>query len=219
MELGYFFMPNRVLRDWTTSEAVNQLSFEAEVFFTRLIMKADDHGNYTANPKLLNAALFPLKDLTAKEVEGFLAQCVACGVLSIYQVDGKQYVNIPNFGQRLRQMRSSYPQPADNPPSSGGQVSDNGRLETKRSRNEVETESEKTRAWFDSCLDDIFRETLAVTHKGKNVNQAISEAWVFLSADKSRLRAADSSDVKKLVNTWLGNMKGEKQEQKRVKLL
>ena len=99
-------------------------------------------------------------------------------------------------------------------------VERNSTEEKRREENRREEKrEEKTREWFEGCLDDIFKETLAITHKGKNVNQAISEAWVYLSADKNRLRAADSSDVKKLVNTWLGNMKGEKQEQKRVKLL
>ena len=58
-----------------------------------------------------------------------------------------------------------------------------------------------------------------MTHKGKDVKQAIAESWVFLSSDPIRLRNADSSDVKKLVNTWLGNMKnGEKQRKKAFEL-
>jgi hypothetical protein len=68
-------------------------------------------------------------------------------------------------------------------------------------------EAEKTREWFNSCLDDIFKETLQMTHKGKSIEQAAAEAWVYLSADKNRLRAAGAADVKKLVNTWMGNMK------------
>jgi len=215
-------MPNRVIRDWTTSEAIESISFEAEVFFTRLIMKADDHGNYHANVKLLRAALFPLRDSVSNgDIAKWLSECVKVGIVVFYKsVDGKDYINIPNFGQRLRQMRSSFPQPADNPLTSGCQPAVNGRPETKR--NEVETETKekaKTREWFEGCIDELYKETLEMTHKGKDVKQAIAESWVFLSSDPIRLRNADSSDVKKLVNTWLGNMKnGEKQRKKAFEL-
>lgn len=217
-------MPRRMLKDWTASEKMDQLTPQAEVFFTRLIMKADDFGVFPNNDRLLRSALFPLKNYGIIEVGAWKNECMFNDLICIFNADGKEYVAIKNFDQKLRRMHHTYPPPPvgqvpDNERTSVGQVSDKRPPEVRREvRREVE-EKEKTRAWFDSCLDDIFRETLAVTHKGKNVNQAISEAWVFLSADKSRLRAADSSDVKKLVNTWLGNMKGEKQEQKRVKLL
>lgn len=135
-------MPNRVIRDWTTSETIEALSFEAEVFFTRLIMKADDHGNYTANEKLLKAALFPLRD--SVKVSVMLTECVKSGIIRLYEVNGKKYIHIPNFGQRLRQMRTEWPQPADNPPTSGGQPAVNRRPETKR--NEVET-NEKVKTY------------------------------------------------------------------------
>ena len=61
-------MPNRVLRDWTASEKMDKLSQGAEVFFTRLIMKADDYGLYYGNPKLLNSALFPLREYDNSQV-------------------------------------------------------------------------------------------------------------------------------------------------------
>lgn len=86
--------------------------------------------------------------------------------------------------------------------------------EEKKREEEEQEKREKDRAWFDACIDELFRETLAMTHRGKNIDQAISEAWIFLSADKLRLYNAESSDVKKLVNTWMGNMKGEKAAKK-----
>lgn len=141
-------MPNRILRDWTTSEAVDRLSLGAEVFYIRLIMKADDYGNYTANPKLLKAALFPLRDVTPNQVAKWVEECADAQIIVLYHVDGKEYINIPKFGQRLRQMRSTCPQPADNPLTSGGQLTVNGRPETKRNEEEVETETEgAARLW------------------------------------------------------------------------
>ena len=127
-------MPNRILRDWTTSETIDELSLGAEVLFTRLIMKADDYGNYTANIKLVKAALFPLKDYEEGQIASWVNECARAKILKIYVHDGKSYIHIPNFGQRLRAMKSQYP---DYVPTNDSQVSDNGLLETKG--NEVET--------------------------------------------------------------------------------
>jgi len=134
-------MPNRVLRDWTTSEAIDKLSLGAEVFFTRLIMKADDFGNYTANEKLLKAALFPLRE--APSIGAWLIECVKVGIIKKYSIEGKDYLNIPNFGQRLRAMKSQYP---DISQSDDGHLSVNGRPETKGNegkRNEDEKNGTK----------------------------------------------------------------------------
>jgi predicted NodU family carbamoyl transferase len=54
-------MANRVLRDWTQSEIINELDHKAEVFFTRLIMKADDYGCFYGNYKLLSQSTSPDK--------------------------------------------------------------------------------------------------------------------------------------------------------------
>lgn len=138
-------MPNRILRDWTASELVDNLTTGAEVFFTRLIMKADDLGCYHGSPKMLKSTLFPLKNFTEKQVQGWRDECKKAGILSHYAIQGREYVQIINFGQRLRQMNSKFPLPPETGefamPSDDRHLSDNGRLETKR--NEVETESEE----------------------------------------------------------------------------
>lgn len=104
-------MANRILRDWTTSETMDVLSPGAEVFFTRLIMKADDYGSFHQNPKLLKAALFPLKDINLKQISDWLLECVSAKLIFLYEVDGKHYVRIKNFGQRLQNMRNAFPAP------------------------------------------------------------------------------------------------------------
>lgn len=107
-------MPNRVLRDWTDSDRVNSLTAEAERFFTRLIMKADDFGRYFADPKRLKAFLFPLTDaLCEADLSRWLAECEKAGLIRCYEVSGKRYLELRNFGQRLRNMRNIHPQPPD----------------------------------------------------------------------------------------------------------
>lgn len=106
-------MANRILRDWTASEKIDLLTSSAEVFFTRLIMKADDHGCFHANPKLLKAALFPLREVPDSHIEEWLGECSYHGIIQIYSIDGKRYLKIVDFRQRLRTMVSKFPQPAD----------------------------------------------------------------------------------------------------------
>lgn len=137
-------MPNRILRDWTCSETMNEVSEFAEIFFTRLIMKSDDFGRFYGSSKLLKAQLFPLKDYSFKNVEKWRDECVKSGLVILYVDDGKEYLEIVDFGQRLRLMKSKFPEPKTIMPSNDGQLSDKRPLETKRNEteNEVETETE-----------------------------------------------------------------------------
>lgn len=131
-------MANRILRDWTASEKIDLLTSSAEVFFTRLIMKADDHGCFHANPKLLKAALFPLREVPDMHIEEWLGECSCHGIIQMYSVDGKRYLKIIDFGQRLRTMVSKFPQPADSPLT----IDRAPLTDVSKSRPELETEVE-----------------------------------------------------------------------------
>lgn len=133
-------MANRVLRDWTASESIDTISPEAEVFFTRLIMKADDYGSFYSNPKLIRAALFPLKEYKDVTISKWVNECIESKLIFAYTVDGKEYLRIENFGQRLRNMRSTFPQPDSNPQTIRRESPPE--TETKRNESEEETETE-----------------------------------------------------------------------------
>ncbi len=154
-------MANRVLRDWTTSEKIDSLSLEAEVFFTRLIMKADDHGCFHANPKLLKAALFPLKDISFGMISIYLKECVSAGIVQVYESEGREYLKIIGFGQRLRNMVSKFPQPADNTRP----IDSDKPPETKRNEVETESETETNRVDFDELFLKAFDEITCESYK------------------------------------------------------
>lgn len=138
-------MPNRILRDWTDSERVNELSVHAERFFVRLIMKADDFGRYTANIKLLKAALYPLlsDSIRDADITRWMTECQKSGLIVVYEVSSKPIVQIQNFNQRLRQSVEKYPPPPDGLLSAScGQLTVNSQSIDRLKRNEVETESE-----------------------------------------------------------------------------
>ncbi len=61
--------------------------------------------------------------------------------------------------------------------------------------------------WFESQLDEMFLEVLQMTHKGKNIPQAINESYLHLMADELVLKTIDQAGCKRLVNTWLSNKK------------
>lgn len=131
-------MPNRILRDWTDSEPVNELSAEAERFFTRLIMKADDFGFFHANPKLLSSALFPLKEISLSDIESWVNECHVNGLILKYENSGKRYLQIIDFKQRLRTMVSKFPPIAVSLSTTSGQPVDNPPLEVKGSEGKPE---------------------------------------------------------------------------------
>lgn len=170
-------MANRVLRDWTASESIDTLSEGAEVFFTRLIMKADDYGSFHSNSKLIKAALFPLKEYKDAVISKWVNECIEAKILIAYTVDGKEYLRIVNFGQRLRNMRSTFPQPADKSPQVAA-----SRIhpppETKR--NEVETETEtETNATADEtppvCVWPSFQDFWSLYDKKKDLSKCLKK--------------------------------------------
>jgi len=166
-------MANRVIRDWTTSESIDKLSHGAEVFFTRLIMKADDFGNYTGNWQLIKAALFPFRNHNSVEIAVWINECEAIGIVRRYKVDGKDYLHIPNFGQRLRTMSGKYPQPADicphvadNPPpeTKGNEGEGEGKPRSKVSDEYYQSQPE---AFESMKLDDQYIEDCILTLSGR----------------------------------------------------
>ena len=105
-------MPNRILRDWTDSLTVNELSAEEERFFVRLIMKADDFGRFHAEPRLVCAALFPLlADICPQDVVKMLSKCQSVGLIILGKCKkGREFLQIVNHQQRTRTQVSKFPE-------------------------------------------------------------------------------------------------------------
>lgn len=108
-------MPNRILREGLLeSPAIDALDAGAERFFVRLMLRADDFGRYHANPAMLANMLFPLRrDVEPQMVADWLNQCQQAKLLRVYQVDGRQCLEIAKFGGKPRAQHSKFPQPPD----------------------------------------------------------------------------------------------------------
>lgn len=154
-------MPTRMLREGILdSEAVNRLSLEAEVFYRRLMSLADDYGRADGRLEILRGRLFALQfdrwtiDKVAAAVDECCQSLLADGspLVLRYEVGGKSYLQIENFGQRTR-TQSRFPDPpnpaeisadncaqtsatrgqlsadARNPPSNDRETAENGQIE------------------------------------------------------------------------------------------
>lgn len=106
-------MPNRIFRDTTNSDKIDKISWQAEVFFYRLMMKADDYGCYWADEKRLRANLFVLKldKIREADMSRWMTECHDAGLVALYEFEGKKYLQIIDFGQRKRQMKRLFPCP------------------------------------------------------------------------------------------------------------
>lgn len=114
-------MPLRYLREEIlTSERVNQLTLGAEVFYRRLMSAADDYGRFDGRPIVLRAKLYPLRydKVSEKEIEQWKQECANADLITLYEVDGKEYLNIERFKQRIRSNREKvlFPSKFPNPP-------------------------------------------------------------------------------------------------------
>jgi hypothetical protein len=109
-------MPTRLIREGIlTSERINMLSERAELFYRRLMSVVDDYGRFSANLTLLRASCYPLKLDVVKEdsIKKHLAEAEGAGLIVLYAIAGKAYLEIQDFDQRV-QSKSKYPEiPSD----------------------------------------------------------------------------------------------------------
>ena len=107
-------MATRMLRDGIlSSERVARLGWAEEVFYRRLMSVVDDYGRFYAHPALLRAACYPLllDKVSDSDVGKWLTACVDAALVRVYPaLDGKRYLEIQDFGQRI-QSKSKFPDP------------------------------------------------------------------------------------------------------------
>jgi hypothetical protein len=108
-------MPARLLREGILdSEAVCSLTFQAEVFYRRLMSVVDDFGRYDGRPGVLRSRLYPLQIDKVREADitRWIAECEKAGLIALYSVSGKQYILFRKLGS-ARAKESKWPAPPD----------------------------------------------------------------------------------------------------------
>ena len=107
-------MPNRILKESIcTSEEIDSLTPEQEVFFYRLLVACDDYGLMDARPAILKARCYPLKAVEIKRIQMMLEALSDTKLIGLYEVDGKQYLCVTNWEkhQTIRAQKPKYPYP------------------------------------------------------------------------------------------------------------
>ena len=110
------FQPDtlRIRLSLCRSESLNRLSYFDQCLFFRLIVLADDFGRFDARPAIIKGSGFPLdQSATPEEIMAGLARIESEGMIQIYEVEGKSYLQMSawNKFQRLRNSKQKYPPP------------------------------------------------------------------------------------------------------------
>lgn len=107
-------MPNRILKETIcTSDEIESLNNEQEVFFYRLMVVADDYGLMDARTQILKARCYPLKSIDSKRIQSLLDALDAVGLIRLYVSEGRPYLQIAKWDkhQTIRAKKPKYPVP------------------------------------------------------------------------------------------------------------
>ena len=107
-------MPNRIVRDGIlTSERVNSLSLEAELFYRRVMSIVDDYGRFDGRASIIRAQCYPLRiaEVSEQDVAGWLNEVINANLVLRYECDAKPFIELTDFRQRTRAKASKWPTP------------------------------------------------------------------------------------------------------------
>ena len=152
-------MPNRILKESiVTSCEIDQLAPQEEVFFYRLLVVCDDFGRQDARPSVLRAKCFPLRldRVKDKDVQKWLQSLATVGLVELYTVEGKQYVQVAKWHkhQQRRAKHSKFPGPEDVVPEHESSCNHMHANVPEESRNRGIEESESG-IQSQSCSDSV----------------------------------------------------------------
>lgn len=204
-------MPNRVLRDWTDSATIQKLSIEAELFFVRLMMKADDYGCYYSNTHLLLVNLFPwkIKEYTEDDVKCWLKECVDAGIITTYEAEGKECLIIHKFNQTLRQKNRKFPPPPDTSNTSAKQATNRGKASANKKKDVAPTapprdklfgtEYDELMEWMDEFAPLVKKMKYPLTEQQY---EKLREQYSVENIEELLLAIGNNKNVEKYTNTY-----------------
>lgn len=203
-------MPNRILRDWTDSEKIDSLDCYSERFFLRLIMKVDDYGRYPANLKLLKSYLFPLRtDISETDIAYWMTACEKANLITLYVVTSKEFLQITNFKQVLRQKQEKYP-PPDKCDADATQMLSIRIADASTKRNESETNQKRNEG--EGELSKIENHTNGSPHPHfdfKIFAKSLFNNKEFLDSILRKHPKNSYSDVQEEIYKWVNDVEGK----------
>ncbi len=106
-------MPQRFLRPGIrTSAAWNHASFPAQSLYVAIMTLVDDWGRYDGRPALLHGECFSLRDdIKPQRTAALLTELHQVGLIRLYEIDGKAYLQVEKWSERVRGSKSRFPDP------------------------------------------------------------------------------------------------------------
>lgn len=173
----------RLYGGFITGQRINRLSLQAEAWFWRVFVSADDFGNARADPELCRAATAGNRRVTARQISGWLREMRDVKLVEFYAVKGEPFLHIVGFeatqpagknGKRLRR----FPGPDE---SSGFQVNPDGSSASdNNSDNDTHSETKEADA-------------------PPFVSKEFQEAWAALEKHRKEIRHKITPETRKLM--------------------
>jgi hypothetical protein len=110
-------MPDRIIRATIlSSDAVCGLGWAEEVFYRRLLSVIDDYGRFDGRPDVLRSSCYPVQTdkVRVSDISRWLAECEMAGLLAIYEVEGRRFIQVHKTQFQIRAKKSKWPQPPAN---------------------------------------------------------------------------------------------------------
>jgi hypothetical protein len=105
-------MPDRVIRDeLLTSERYWSVPIEAQQLFVHLLLVADSLSRFSGKNFTIRSACYPGQQRNPDVVEQLLSLLHDADLIRLYHAGGERYGLIPRYRQRLRYLRSEFPNP------------------------------------------------------------------------------------------------------------
>lgn len=108
-------MPQRFLRPGIrTSERWNKAGFFAQSLYVGILTLVDDFGRYDGRARLLHGECFSLRDdVKPHQTAAALKELSSCGLIQLYGIEGKEYLQVLQWQERSRSEQSKFPDPPE----------------------------------------------------------------------------------------------------------
>jgi len=194
-------MPTRYLKPGVRdSEAIDNLSPLAETLFYRLLVTVDDFGRFDARPAMIKAQCFPIKEsVSINKCKDLLEELSKAGLILLYQVQDKPYIQMCKWDNIPRAKESKYPTSAD----SCIQVHTDVPLTETETKTKTETYICPPSGGLPNCdhekVIDLYHKHLPTLRRVEVWNETrkgyLRQRWREVADELSKTKTVEASDI------------------------
>jgi hypothetical protein len=113
--------------EFWTSEQVVECSTIARLLFIGMWNFCDDGGNHPASAKTLKMQIFPGDDISSHQIDAYISELIASGLLAEYSADGRRYWHVTGWKhQKIDRPSYKHPRPFDDDSTNDRRMIDDG---------------------------------------------------------------------------------------------